>query len=315
MVKRTEYKCTNFLGNSYTLWKDTNGRYWDASTGGSEVTNLSEYDRTVDGKWNYGQNYVQQGGVTVVGVYYRPTNNHLVDVKVYNGDTSNVKLIVREETKKYQSSEGNDFGQTFVLDAEGNRIGMYYSDSSDPSKIRFDLSNSFGFDGFVGGTIHIDGYYDFDKNGILTDDEYIGTREITVSPKQAATDAYEIAKAATTYYGTSTYQADMAAIRAYLYKNYEHNSELNGVNMYTCIGGANIMKAWSIKNYKVLGTVYVLPSSSHEEFFPVSGNPYTVRESFTAEGYLSSAPPGSSGHTDKLARLEADVAEYKAAEK
>ena len=315
---RTRLDTVNYLGRSFTIWKDSNDNYWDSETGGNQV-NRAVYDTTVDGEWMSGAHkFIQRSGTAVGGIYYNTTNMQgLIELEVYNGDVSKASLIIRENTKKYFTTEGDDFGETYVLDENGNRFAMFESDPSIPNKIRFNTYNPHGFDGYVGGTVHIDGYYDFNGNGILSADELIGSREITIETKPAAEKAYELAQEAVEYYGTSTYEADMAAINAYLFRFHSRQETFNDVNMFTCIGGANILKAWSIRHWGVFGTVYQVGNTAHEMFFPEKGNPYTVREKFEADGYNEyyGQVPGTLSYENELALRESTVAELKAAGK
>ena len=311
---RTRLDTVNYLGRSFTIWKDSNDNYWDSETGGNQV-NRASYDTTVDGEWTTGgQKVVQRGGVTVKGISVNEDGHGTVKVTVYNGDSSKAKFIIKETEKKYFNYDGNDFGKTYVLDAEGNRIAAYSVNPEKPEELFFNTANNFGFDGIVGGTVHVDAYYDFNNNGLLSDDEYIGTGELVTEAKPATQKAYEIAQAAVEEYGTSTYTADMAAIRAYMFEHCDYYEQYNGVSMYKCIGGANALRVWSIKKYGVFGDVHEVDGmGGHEAFYPEGGNSYTPRAYFEASGHGSneSNQPGTSYYERELERLKADVEEYK----
>ncbi len=319
-VPRTKIECVNYAGNDCTMWLDENGVYWDSETGGSEIAIPASYDRSIDATWtSNGFTFVQRNGVTVKGVAVNLNGDGIVKVDVYNGDTSFAKLIVREETKKYSNYAGNDFEAIFVLDSDDNRLTMYRENSEHPERLYFNTYNNFGYDGFVGGTVHIDAYYDFNNDGVLSDDEFISTGELVITPKPAIQRAYEIAQAAVEEYDTSSYMADMAAISAYMFEHYDYYEQVDGVSMYKCIGGANALRAWSLKEYGVVGMVYEAEgqygANGHEVFYPEGGNPYTNRAWFEANGHgsNSSNQPGTDFYNSYLEDLKAQVEEYKSA--
>ena len=172
----------------------------------------------------------------------------------------------------------------------------------DPTRIGFDGSGGWGTDGFEEGDIHVKVYYDFNKDGDWADSgEYIGTMTHRISKRQIRLEALTIAQAAVSYYGTNNYDADMLAIRAYLYKNYPYKG-------HTCVYGAGVCETWSVSKYNVHGGI-LCPNPSvnpdHRAFFPES-NSYSQRLYWEAQGYRGSAPDANT-----LKFFEDDIDDYR----
>ena len=295
---RTAYNCVDYLGESHTLWRDTNGKIYDSQTGGSVVSNPAMYDKTVDGSWSAQNssswkkngNFYQKNGVTL---------NYLTDtsVNVFNGSASKIKFEIVEETKAFKFGYRNDTtGPVEYMDINCVMIGedrLCTYDTytgTDYSSLYFTIGTAddiYGFDGYIDGTVHANAYYDFNGDGKWTTDEKITasplTRDIKKSTRTAK--ALEIAKAAIKdaadnpdayadifAYNLPDYQTDILIIQHYMLSHYNYYTDSNidgsGLNA-RCNGGANVLKVWSAYKYHVYGFVGCAPGGDdHVAFYP-----------------------------------------------
>lgn len=298
----TAYNCVDYLGESHSFWKGADGKYYTSQSGGTIVSNLAMYDKTVDGSWTSQNNASSRRN----GRFYQKNGTTLKDngtgILIFNGNTSKAKVEIEENTGTFKhgirtSATGAITYKDIncVMIGEDRLVTFEYGVGDlygvDYCYVDFGTSGdyaaeSYGFDGYIDGTVHVNKYYDFNNDGSWSADEKVfGTGEENIKKSPRSVKALEIAQAAVNdaknhpedyaeilNLSLSDYWKDLKIIKKYLLNHYNYytDSDIDGSGLNAqCTGGANILRIWSAYKYHVYGFVDCAPGGSgHVAFYP-----------------------------------------------
>ena len=259
------------------------------------AVNASAYSATKE-TYDYVPSEISVGNTGAGATYFgRDYPGFSVSV---DGDVDRLKIepVQPYETLTVHSNKDNTYEATFFKRSASDKYrllehyGVYDGGSSANGVYKYKdvvFADPSNHTGYVSGDAKFKISYDFNGDGKWTSDEVVTTAVYHVDADPDRAIEYAIAKKAVASAGTNNYEDDMGAIKDYIKANYSYYDYVEGLSYpMNCVGGAKVLQTWSIEKYGVQGYLSYKSKSNtaHVEFFPDS-NPYTVKESFYANGY------------------------------